>query len=348
MAWSVAPEPALRGLQVEWEEPGELLVSRRNRLFRCDGPGAALTPIGRFPAPGWRAAAARLRPAQRALRFLYYNVLKLPSGELFASFDKEVGVSRGGDFEPLPGLVRPCRILRSGCALGPDGGVTFGEYIRNTDHDQPIHLYRYEPGSARLEVLRRFEPGFVRHVHGIHADPFDGSLWLVSGDLEHECRMLRSTDGFQSFDEVGGGDESWRCVAVAFTRRAVFYATDSEFQANHVYRVDRASGERRSLGEIDGPVYVGRAMGEEAFFAVTAELCPSQVGRSATLWQVDEQDRLERCVAFEKDALHRALFMVGTLHTARGPGLGDRFHMHGVALQGADNRTFRVSRSAAA
>jgi hypothetical protein len=134
-------------------------------------------------------------------------------------------------------------------------------------------------------------------------------------------------------------------VSLAFTERAIYYATDSEFRTNQIYRIERTTGERRLLGEIDGPVYVGKAIGEDVFFAVTAELCPSQVGRSATLWHVDASDRLSRCAAFDKDALHVVVFMVGTLHLARGPGFPDRFFMHGVALRGADNRTFVVRRA---
>src|SRR6267142_796898 len=167
-AWRVFAEPTLDGYQVEWEEEGELLVSRRNQLYRTDSTGGSPTPIGLFPASRWRSEASRLRPAQRLLRFLYYNVQKLPDGTLFASFDKSIGVSRGdGGFEPIRGLARPCRILRSGCALARDGNVYFGEYIQNPDHREAIHLYRYRPDRDRLEIAQRFPPGYVRHVHGI-------------------------------------------------------------------------------------------------------------------------------------------------------------------------------------
>src|SRR5437773_7597763 len=87
-AWRVFAEPTLDGYQVEWEEEGELLVSRRNQLYRTDSTGGSPTPIGLFPASRWRSEASRLRPAQRLLRFLYYNVQKLPDGRLFASFDE--------------------------------------------------------------------------------------------------------------------------------------------------------------------------------------------------------------------------------------------------------------------
>jgi hypothetical protein len=343
-AWSMRPEPSLRGYQVEWESPGGLLLSRRNEVFRADAAGGHIQALGFFPASPWRAYASRLRPIQRALRFLVYNVLELPDGRLFVSFDKSIGIGGRGGFDRIDGLVRPCRILRSGCALGPDGNVYFGEYLQNRQRDQEVMIYRYSPGKGRLEVVRRLSPGAVRHIHGIHRDPYTDELWCVSGDLAAECRILRSRDCFERVETMGEGDESWRCVSIVFTRRAVYYATDSEFERNRIFRLDRASGERRELSEIDGPVYVGKAIGEDVFFAVTAELCPSQIGRSATLWHVDAEDRVSRFASFEKDALHVDYFMVGTLHMARGPGLADVFYVHGVALSGADNRTFSVRR----
>ena len=45
---------------------------------------------------------------------------------------------------------------------------------------------------------------------------------------------------------------------------------------------------------------------------MTAELCPSQVGKNATLWLFDGE-HLSPLLSFEKDALPN-YFMPGTLH----------------------------------
>src|SRR5262249_41673775 len=54
--------------------------------------GRALTPpyepLGVFPAPAWRSVLCRMRPAQRLLRFLFYNVLRMRDDVLFATFDR--------------------------------------------------------------------------------------------------------------------------------------------------------------------------------------------------------------------------------------------------------------------
>jgi len=343
--WEIALEPALAHYTVEWAEEGELLVSRGNRIYRTASPGAPLAPVATFPAPRWRSVAARFRPAQRLLRFLFYNVVRLPDGSLFATFDDAIGAFSGETFVPIQGLRRPCRVLRGACATGPDGNLYFGEYLSNSDRGA-VHVYRHVPGSREIEVAHRFDAGAIRHVHGIYHDPHGRALWCLTGDRGKECRVAVSRDGFRTLDVVGDGDETWRCVSALFTESGIYYGSDGEFERNHLYRIDRATGRRDVLGELDGPVYYSHAHGNDLFFAVTAELCPSQVGRSATLWHVSPTDQLSRVASFEKDALSVRWFLPGTLHFPLGPGSSRGFWLHAVALEAADDRTFVVRRSA--
>jgi hypothetical protein len=369
MTWLVEEERALRGYAVEWVDADEILVSRANAIYRVDRraapsagetavaphiartrpvhgpPGATvpLEPIVQIAAPTWRNLACAVRPVQRLLRHMVYNVVKLSDGALFITFAKSVGVARRGEYRPLAGLERPCRVLRGGVASAGDGSVFFGEYLTNARRD-PIRIYRYAPGAGQLEVVHEFAAGVVRHIHGIYCDPFSDELWCLTGDFGAECRMLISNDGFATFREFGAGDESWRSVSVQFTKQHIYYATDAEFETNRLYRVDRTSGERQVLGQLDGPVYYSCARGDELFFAVTAELCPSQVGRAASLWHVDAEGRLSKLVSFEKDPWPVSFFLPGTIHFPCGPEVAEELFFQTVALRGVDGHTFRLYR----
>ena len=344
-SWVVEEVPALRGLAVEWAEPGRLILSRRNMLLQTEAPDRPQRLLGAFPAPAWKALAARSRKAQRLLRFLFYNVVVLDGrGALFVTFDKQAGVYADGRFTPVSGLDRPCRVLRGACALDVDGSVYFGEYLSNPERGR-MRIYRVAAGSRHAEVVHVFAPGCIRHIHGIYRDPHTGALWCVTGDGEKECRMLRTSDGFRTIEEVGGGDETWRCVSLQFTPSHVYYASDAEFRENAIFRLDRATGERAEIGKIDGPVYYTAAVGEDRFFAVTAELCPSQKTREAGLWHADAQDRVERIAAFSKDRLPVSGFLPGTLHFPMGPGLPDELYFHTVGFTGSDGRTYRARRA---
>jgi hypothetical protein len=272
---------------------------------------------------------------------MYWNVLPLQDRSVFLTFAKNIGIYRNGSIATLAGLERPCRILRRGAALAADGNVYFGEYLLNRGRGA-MRVYRYAPGDDRVEIAHVFPTAAVRHIHGIFADPYEGGLWCLSGDVGNECRIMRTMDGFRTIDIVGSGDETWRSVSIQFSPTAIYYAMDAEFTQNYIYRIDRQSGQRTRLAAVDGPVYYSHAAGNHYYFAVTAELCPSQKGRAAELWRVDENGSCERVLTLEKDRYSVKYFMPGTIDFPRGPGLADRLLFRATALAG-DNRTFSIS-----
>lgn len=346
--WRVAPVPALRGYTVEWLEPGRVFLSRRNRIYQAAGPTEQPELVGEIAAPLWKRVASRVRLGQRLLRFLVYNLLPLTKDTLFITFGRQVGLLSNGRYQALDGIVRPCRVLRGGCALDASGDVFWGEYVSNPDRGS-IRAYRYRPGDNGAEVVHTFDPGEVRHIHGIYRDPYTDLLWCVSGDRADESRIVRTGDSFRTFETVGEGDESWRTVSLQFTPEAVVYATDAEFQPNELCRLDRRTAARTTQAELDGPVYYSHAVGRDLFFATTAELCPSQKAPVASLWHVSDATGVSRILSFTKDLWRRrstaTLFMPGTLHFPLGPGLDRETYFSAVALEGVDDQTFRLYRS---
>jgi hypothetical protein len=266
----------------------------------------------------------------------------LDGNDWFVTFRRQVGRIQHGEFRPLAGLRRPCAVMRGGCAMTPSGDIYFGEYIRRPD--TAVHLYRLRRGETTLEVAHTFDPGEVRHVHGVYHDPVDGKLWCLTGDRDSECRIVVTDDGFRTLQVVGSGDESWRAVSLQFSQDAIYYATDAEFAPNALYRLDRGTGRRDKLRDLDGPVYFSHAHGEDRLFAVTAELCPSQVGRSASLWVLDGRENVDRVLSVEKDRWSPTYFLRGMIQFPEGPGRAEGVFFHTVALAGVDSRTFLLSR----
>ncbi len=163
-------------------------------------------------------------------------------------------------------------------------------------------MSRYRIGADRAELLYVFEAGEIRHVHGVYRDPYADALWCLTGDRPEECRILRTEDQFYTFDIVGRGDETWRAVSLLFTPEAIYYGSDAEFSLNHIYRIDRQTGIRETVAEVDGPVYYSHAIGQDLFFAPTAELCPGQGSPVASLWHVVSPGTATRIFSFTKSA----------------------------------------------
>ncbi len=345
MKWSVDVVPDLKGYTVEWLEPGRVLLSRRNKIYQAATPTSKRQLLGEVTTGSLKRLASNARLGQRLARFMVYNALPLSDSSIFVTFDKQLGIIRDGQYHALQGVARPFRVLRNACAIGSDGAVYVGEYLDNAERGE-MSVYRYAPGFDSAEVAYTFGAGEVRHIHGVYRDPYTDALWCVTGDGATESRITRTLDSFKSLETVGTGDESWRTVSLLFTKDAVFYASDAEFHDNHIYRLDRRTGERTALGEIDGPVYYSHAVGDDLFFAVTAELCPSQKQPAATLWHVTGEGGIERVYSVPKDLVHKnslaMLFMPGTMHFPSGPGANNETYIHGVSLRGIDNRTLRL------
>ncbi len=341
MKRSVATVPELSGYQIEWAEPGNYYLSRRNILYHSGDLKAPFTEIGRVNVPSWKAAAANIRLAQRLFRFFFYNVIPLANGEIFVTFDKTVGVFRDGKYFSLDGLVRPCRVLRSGCSVDNQGDVYFGEYLANDERGE-MRVYRYTPGSVAVDVVHTFPTGSIKHVHGLYFDKYTESVWCLTGDKPAECQMLRTTDGFKTVETVGSGDETWRAVSILFTADHFYYGTDAEYRDNEIFKVDRHTLDRTSLGEVSGTVFYSKQLGDDLFFGTTAENAPSQKENVAAVWHVDTAGNIEKIAEYAKDAWHAGLFLFGTIHFPASNDREDRVFFNTVAVKG-DNSTQVIS-----
>lgn len=343
MHWQVEHIPELTGYTVEWAEQGNYFLSRRNVLYHSRDLQPPFKKFAVIDAPFWKTAASVFRLAQRMLRFQITNVIPLENGDVFVTFDRSVGLVRRGEYQKLNGLIRPCRVLRSACAVDEKGDIFFGEYLANMERGE-IRIYKYNTGSDALEVAYTFPERSIKHVHGIYFDKFTNSLFCLTGDDVNECQILQTFDEFQTVNVIGKGDETWRAVSMLFSKKYVYYGMDAEFRANHIYKFDRQTGERSSLGEVNGTIFYSKQIGHDQFFTTTAENAPSQIENVAALWQADKNGVCTKLISYEKDSWHKSLFQFGTIHFPYVNRLNDALYFHLVGVKG-DNQTFRLVRN---
>jgi hypothetical protein len=340
MNWKVEEIKELKGFAVEYAETGNFILSKRNQLFHSTDLKQPFKPITTIDAPSWKVLASNFRLAQRLLRFMVTNVVPLADGDLFVTFDKTVGIVKNGKYQTLPGLMRPCRVLRSACAIDDKGDVFFGEYLANNERGE-MRIYKYQQGSDSLETAYIFPPNTIKHIHGIYFDEFTDSLFCLTGDAENECQILRSNDDFKTVEFVGKGDETWRAVSILFDKDSFYYGMDAEFTSNFIYRVNRQTLERTQLGEVNGTVFYAKKLGDDLFFTTTAENAPSQRENVAAIWHVNKNGVCEQLTSFEKDGWHGTLFMFGTIHFPSINKLENELYFQVVGVKG-DNKTFRL------
>ncbi len=342
MEWKVEQIPELTGYTVEWAEPDNCYLSRRNRLYHSKTLVPPFSEIGRVAAPSWKVLTSKFRLGQRLLRFLFYNVIPMANDDVFVTFDRTVGIIRNGEYRRLGGLVRPCRVLRSGCAIDGKGTVFFGEYLANNERDE-MRVYKYQAGSDRLEVAYTFPRASIKHIHGLYFDQYADSIFCLTGDADRESRIIRTRDAFATMETIGQGDETWRAVSILFDKDHFYYGTDAEFRDNHLFRIDRETLARERIGNVNGTVFYSKQLGDDLFFTTTAENAPSQKENVAALWHVDSEGNSRQLASFEKDLWHPA-FMFGTIHLPYLNAVNDRLYISLVGVRG-DNQTFCVRRA---
>lgn len=343
MNWEIKEVPELKGFTVEWAETGNFYLSHRNILFHSKNLKPPFEKIATIDAPSWKQLVSKFRLAQRLLRFQVTNIIVLSNGDLFVTFDKTVGIIRNGKYQRLQGLSRPCRVLRSACAVDGNGNIFFGEYLANDERGE-MRVYKYKTGENSLEIIYTFPPNSIKHIHGIYFDKFTDSLFCLTGDDAKECQILNTFDEFKTVKTIGQGDETWRAVSILFTENALFYGMDAEFRANHIYKFDRETSESKSLGEVNGTVFYSKKLGGELFFTTTAENAPSQTENVAAIWNVNSNGKCEEVIKFKKDIWHRTLFQFGTIHFPGVNKIAEELYFSLVGVKG-DNQTFKISKA---
>jgi hypothetical protein len=342
-SWIAEPVPELAGLTPEWVAPDDYVFSRGSTLLGSPVPHAPLANLGGSALPLHLRAAARFDLSRRALRLLYYNVARIDAERLFVTFNRSAAVIGPDGAQPVGGFDRPFRVLRNACGVKRDGSVWFGEYVVEPEPSE-IRIYCLPPDSPAAQVVHAFPKGDVRHVHGVYVDPFDQSVWCLTGDRPEQSMILRSPDGFQPFVPIGAGDKTWCAVSLQFRDDGIYYATDAPDEPNAVYRLERGSSSRTAIGMVDGPVYYSQKAGDDLFFAVTAERKAGSANGAATMWHVDARGECTQVVSFTKDRWSVPVFLPGTIAFAGGPGDGNTVFFSAFALAGARRKTFRCRR----
>ena len=332
----------LKGYSVEWDAQDSLIISNRNKLYKISKDNSLTKVwIGEFPIPVWHSILIRFKLLQRLLRSFFYNVVVLKNNDIFVTYGKSIGLIKdGGEFISLSGIDRPFRVLRNAIAQDSDGTIYFGEYFSNPQKGF-MRIYKYIPENLSVEIAYTFEEKSIRHIHGIYFDEYTNSLWCVTGDLDHECKFIQTFDGFKTFKVIGSGDETWRAVSILFTRKYIYYAMDAEFQQNKIFKILRHDNSRVEIGDIDGPVYYSIKRGDDCFFQVTAELCPSQTDKNASIWHV--RDNKIKKIWSKKTDIYPQLFMPGTVNFPNGIGIQNEFYFHCNGVSGSTGKTFKYS-----
>lgn len=185
--------------------------------------------------------------------------------------------------------------LRGGAtAHGISNKVYFGEYLNG--HQCDIRVFCIDVSIPSMRECWRFSRQEIKHIHAIHYDRFRSRLWICTGDLDHESNIYYTDDEFSSIKKFGGGDQSWRAIAMVFDEHGMEWGMDAGKDApadavNYIYRYDFRTGIRSSRVLVGNPVYSACEFADGAAVMQTTfePGRPQNTPETAALWMRDKQ-----------------------------------------------------------
>lgn len=333
-----APSFTLRGICVKHIDRAGMWWGLRGRhVLRGNGPTyARVSAFPRTPLD----VPAKVRTLERLLRTDQTMIWTTSAGKL-------LGIRLGVAWD-LSDPGAPRRLfevqgrapLHGGITEDSDGNLLFGEYLGNPDRG-PVHLHRVPPHLDGHEIVHTFPAGDIKHVHTVRVDPYvPGRVWVATGDYEDECYLFAFDDDFRTKTIYGDGSQVWRAVALFLTHDHIVWCTDTEFERNHVRRMDRTTGEVESGRSFPAPVYQGVTTTDGLYLCcTTAERGAGVRTDLAQLWASPDAWSWSPVRSWRRDTLSGLYFRWGMLSLPTGSWSSDRTWIHGMAVRGLDNRS---------
>jgi hypothetical protein len=340
------PVRVIRNLRPLYFHEGRLYCVRYDRISSTDDYGETFRDEGRLDLElPYAALIGRSKLVQRILRANVYRMRVLPNGN-------RIFVFRGGVYTQEAGQPRAVKThpfergSRSvSLAASKDGVVVFGEYWNNPDRDS-VRIFQSRDSGRSWQVAYTFEPGAIRHVHGISYDPWEDCFWICTGDYGDESRLIRASADFRDLRIVSQGGQLNRFYSIQVGESSLLTATDTPLEQNFAYSIAKQSGASKAVASVENSSFYGCTVNGFEFVSTNAE--PSAVNdtEASHVWAGPvEGGEWRRVLSFPIDLYTRlerrlhlptGLFQFPRVFLPEGENPGDVLVCQAIGLRGFD------------
>jgi len=340
-AWSLARVGTFPGLRALAWDGNLLYASRGYNLLRAKiATGSDLIewqPVGCYRPATWRNLSSSLRLPSRLFRDGFHALAVLSTGHIVGAVPGAIITLTPGEteFRVSHKVLRGTRPLH--ITATPDGRIFWGEYFDNLQRDE-VHIYGSADQGATWNIAYTFPRGAIRHIHNIVHDPWGNCLWILTGDMGAECRILRASCDFKNVDVVLSGDQQARAVALVPAEDGLYFSSDTPLERNHIYRLDRR-GNVSTLADLSSSSIYGCRVGDAIFFSTMVE--PSEVNPDQTVHIYGALDGMhwQQQLAWQKDRWPMGLFQYGNAFLPEGKNTTNFLALTTIAVRPDDLET---------
>ncbi|GIU00464.1 hypothetical protein TSL6_09700 [Sulfurovum sp. TSL6] len=222
------------------------------------------------------------------------------------------------------------------------GYLYFGEYLSNPDREE-VHIFKSIDSGKTWTICHTFPKSTIRHVHGIFYDKYEDLLWFATGDLDGECIIGYTNDSFETVKIFKHGGQKYRAVQLLFFKDFIIYGTDTEYDKNYIYRLDRKNGKEHCLQELQGSVL--SSVNSDEYAAISTAVEPSEVNHDiySYIWFSNDGYQWKELYKGKKDSLNPKYFQYGRFKFPIGAINNEEILFSGHALERLDNKTIIYS-----
>lgn len=360
------PYRIVDGVRPLWSDGHVVVAYRSGSIAVMDPDLSAVHWHRQLPAPSFlKAFAAHFRLARRVLRAEPTDAVAGAPGEILINHRSTIWrldlLKRTliADFTIPDG--RNCLAL---CALSGladfTDGACLGEYFDNRQK-AAVNIWRRRAGDGSWEIAHRFAPGEIDHIHALVPDPHRGCVWILTGDFGEGAALWQARDDFRDVIPILRGDQLYRAAWLYPTADALYYATDTQLEQNHLCRLTTAPEDGRwtvdRIRPLPGSSIYGAPAMDGMLFSTTVEPGmpsgrlvkdmlerrpgPGITSTAAHVFRLEADGSCLDIIAAEKDMWPLRLMQFGTFHLCASPS--GQAYAYGVAVCGWDGKAAILS-----
>jgi len=178
-------------------------------------------------------------------------------------------------------------LMAFGLTSDPTGAVYFGEYTTEPG-SHPIRIWKSSDEGRTWHGAFEFPAGDVRHIHTLQCDPYDGAIWVGTGDRDEHCYVGASHDGGATFRWIVQGTQKCRTCGFVFFPNFVLWAMDAGHEPNRLIRLQRKTEAITSHAQLPDATYYHRKLDESrallGLAQQVAEIWVANVEGAACRW----------------------------------------------------------------
>ncbi|MGA9529841.1 MAG: hypothetical protein WBS24_17140 [Terriglobales bacterium] len=294
---------------------GDILYASRGYHLIClrsaSLQNADWEPVASFTPVWWRNLTSHFRLTNRLVRDGFHALAILDDKTTIAAVPGAVVTCAPNrrKFRTTHQILRGMRPLH--ITAVPQGNIYWGEYFDNRERDE-VHIYASDDRGQTWQIAHTFAAGSIRHVHNIVYDGYADCLWILTGDEGQECQILCADRNLRNIETVFSGNQQARAVAAIPMEDALYLATDTPLEQNHVLRLER-TGRIDNVAKLASSSIFGCRTANALFFSTMAE--PSRVNSTNEVHLAGSADGAswQTMARWRKDALPMRYFQYGNV-----------------------------------